>query len=1060
MFAPVPDETYNDEADPTSENQDHNRIRRMSTDEMPSQDTPVLIMDSAADMSCIGREFEILFYTGETINLSGAMANMSGNTYEVVTAAAVVEDQRSSQKYIVIINQAAYIPDRSQYESLLHTDQARYHNVVVNDLSKFFRDSNGNPGKQSIEVEGFEIPLRHDGSKYFLNVRAPTSSDWNELPIIELTSPMPWKKTMIYNRRTKKDKTISPKELEEWSERLGHLNLVATEHTLKASTQLITSVEAETRTTPRRHLKSRLPMLRPRRLIEGFHSDTFFAVERSARGNTCAQVFVGAQSGYTIIIPLKNKGVAYTALQDFIRYIGAPSFIAVDGAPEENKGEWLNICRSFCIPLHTTEPGYQNQNRAECRIGEIKRWASVLMSLHDTPERYWDYAVEYAVELINHTAVERLEWRTPFEKINGETPDISVFCFIFYEPIYYLEPSARFPKPNMLAGRFLGIARTTGDSFTFYILTDKHKERNVVLTRSVIRKRNPLEPMTYSSFEFIPSTNDDQEDDDSDLDHERRPTPVPDAEQPITENEDNHMTQAQGDIDMPFEPINPSLKDLLTKHIEERDPEEIIFEGEGKVIGRSTPGTGDIIVHFEDGSYKKMDTEDVYNHINQEYKCDEVQDIAALTYSEETGSLYATLKWKNGKETLIDANLLKRDDPIRLAQFIHNHPIERLRSGYWNEWSRSTLSHMSKSIRRIKSIYQQGNGHYTRAHITKIRHLRHNKYVRRRETQFGIEVPYNVKDAALLDERNNNTKWGDSIKTEMTGIRSHETFLFLPPGSDPPEGYQEAPLRLIFSVKPDLRRKARLVLGGHKVDSKEYNCHSSVVQLSSIRLLNVIAKAQGLECLAGDIGNAYINAETKEKIYVRCGPEFGPELEGRIAILKKALYGLKSSGNRWHAHFAQTLYSLGFEPTRYDSDVCIKERHDKSGYDYICTYVDDFLIVAKDAWHYMRKLQKVYNIKDPKHPDIYLGALYTGEPNTKWSISARPYIKEALEQVERKTNTKIREEKLPMKAGDHPEEDESSILDNDHHRLYQSLIGMLQWIVSIGRVIYVMLYLP
>jgi hypothetical protein len=128
--------------------------------------------------------------------------------------------------------------------------------------------------------------------------------------------------------------------------------------------------------------------------------------------------------------------------------------------------------------------------------------------------------------------------------------------------------------------------------------------------------------------------------------------------------------------------------------------------------------------------------------------------------------------------------------------------------------------------------------------------------------------------------------WGDSVKKEMNGIREHNTFHFLPPGSKPPEGYQEGPLKIIFSVKPDLHQKARMVLGGHKVDSSEYNCHSSVVQLSSIRLLNVIAKSQGLECLAGDIGNAYINAETKEKIYVQCGPEFGPELEGWIAILK------------------------------------------------------------------------------------------------------------------------------------------------------------------------------
>jgi hypothetical protein len=38
--------------------------------------------------------------------------------------------------------------------------------------------------------------------------------------------------------------------------------------------------------------------------------------------------------------------------------------------------------------------------------------------------------------------------------------------------------------------------------------------------------------------------------------------------------------------------------------------------------------------------------------------------------------------------------------------------------------------------------------------------------------------------------------------------------------------------------------------------------------MTSIQLLNVIAKAQGLECLAGDVGNAYLNAYTKEKVYV------------------------------------------------------------------------------------------------------------------------------------------------------------------------------------------------
>ncbi len=1035
----------NDEVELTSEKEIHGVIRRMYTDTAPKHDMSILIMDSAADASMVGKGFEILFYTGEKMTVCGAMASLDSKVYEIVTAATVVQSPQSTQEYIVIINQAAYVPDQNQFESLLHTDQARYHNVIINDLSKFLRDGNGNIGKQSIEADGFEIPLQHDGSKYFLSIRPPKSSDWNDLPIIELTSPIPWEYQERQIRRTRKNREIPLQEIQEWSERLGHLNTNATKRTLDATTQMIGDVEAESRITPRKHLKTRLPGLRPRRLSEGFHSDTFFAVERSARGNTCAQVFVGERSGYTVVIPLKTKGQAYIALQDFIRYIGAPSFILVDSAPEENKGEWLSTCRTYCIPQHATEPEYQNQNRAERRIGDIKRRASLLMSLHSTPERYWDYAVEYAVELINHTAIERLNWRTPFETLYGDTPDISIFRFIFYEPIYYLDTKARFPHPNMLPGRFLGIARTTGDSFTFYILTDKQQERNAVLTRSVIRKRNPLDPPQYTEYDYISPL--EEEDSETDCkDTQLEPSN-------ITHNiEVNEITGSKdrGDIELPFEPENASLLTLLAKQIGERDPEEIILEEGNKVTDIQVNNADEVIIHMEDGSYKRMGTEEIYNHIQDEYQCEDIVELISPKYSEETGKLYITVKWKDGNESIVDAESLKRDEPLRLAKFIHNHPAERLRSGYWNTWSKNILINNSKTLRRINAIYHQGNYHYTRTHLARMRHTKKG-YIRKRQTQFGVLVPYDVRDAKILDKDNKNNKWDESITKEMTGIREHKTFLFLPPGSEPPADYQEASLRMIFSVKPDLRRKARLVLGGHKIDSSEYNCHSSVVQLSSIRLLNVIARAQGLECLAGDIGNAYINADTKEKIFVRCGPEFGPELEGRIAILKKALYGLKSSGNRWHAHFAKTLYNMGFEPTRYDNDVWIKPRSDESGYDYICTYVDDFLIIAKDAWQYMRELQRIYNIKDPKHPEIYLGALYTGSPKENWTITAKNYIKEAIEQVEQKTGNKIREEKLPMKPGDHPEEDESDFLDNDQHRLYQSMMGMLQWTVSIGR---------
>ncbi len=79
---------------------------------------------------------------------------------------------------------------------------------------------------------------------------------------------------------------------------------------------------------------------------------------------------------------------------------------------------------------------------------------------------------------------------------------------------------------------------------------------------------------------------------------------------------------------------------------------------------------------------------------------------------------------------------------------------------------------------------------------------------------------------------------------EVVGIKRHGTCRFLEPGAEPSPGYQEAPLCMIFDIKPDLRRKSRLVLGGHLVDASGHISYSSVVRMEGIRLLNVITQAQ------------------------------------------------------------------------------------------------------------------------------------------------------------------------------------------------------------------------
>jgi hypothetical protein len=65
-----------------------------------------------------------------------------------------------------------------------------------------------------------------------------------------------------------------------------------------------------------------------------------------------------------------------------------------------------------------------------------------------------------------------------------------------------------------------------------------------------------------------------------------------------------------------------------------------------------------------------------------------------------------------------------------------------------------------------------------------------------------------------------------------------------------------------------------------------------------VHLFFLLAAFNDVDVLACDIQNAYINAATKEKIWFRGGDEMGSD-KGKVIVIIRALYGLKSSGARW-----------------------------------------------------------------------------------------------------------------------------------------------------------------
>jgi hypothetical protein len=299
------------------------------------------------------------------------------------------------------------------------------------------------------------------------------------------------------------------------------------------------------------------------------------------------------------------------------------------------------------------------------------------------------------------------------------------------------------------------------------------------------------------------------------------------------------------------------------------------------------------------------------------------------------------------------------------------------------------------------------------------------------QVKYGVVVPQSVNQALELDEADGTDLWRQAIRKEIASLL----------------------LSMIFEVKQDGRRKARLVAGGHMVDPKGINPRSTVVKGISVRLLDLIAHRDTLVTLCGDIGNAFITADCMEKIYSRAGPEFD-EREGAVLVLKKALYGLRSSSRAFRAHFADFLRGMGFSASRYDRDVWMRRREHDGGYDYICTHVDDFKIVARDPQRWQEQISAAFLLKSIGPPAYYLGNDYNfSEDEKAWVLSCATYIKECIRRIESEfiLDGDLWTHRTPLPEGCHPELDDSDLLPDSGIRQYQVLIGMAQWACTIGR---------
>jgi hypothetical protein len=122
-------------------------------------------------------------------------------------------------------------------------------------------------------------------------------------------------------------------------------------------------------------------------------------------------------------------------------------------------------------------------------------------------------------------------------------------------------------------------------------------------------------------------------------------------------------------------------------------------------------------------------------------------------------------------------------------------------------------------------------------------------------------------------------------------------------------------------------------------------------------------------------------------------------------------------------------------------------------YEYVAMCVDDLCLGMLDPKSFTDTLQKKYNfkLKGTGPIDFHLGQSFSWNDDGEMEISAKRNVDKMIDTYVQLYGEKPRKASSPLEQNDHPEMDDSPFLGQDETQQFQSLIGAMQWAVSIGR---------
>ena len=194
-------------------------------------------------------------------------------------------------------------------------------------------------------------------------------------------------------------------------------------------------------------------------------------------------------------------------------------------------------------------------------------------------------------------------------------------------------------------------------------------------------------------------------------------------------------------------------------------------------------------------------------------------------------------------------------------------------------------------------------------------------------------IPRDYKEAST------QPLWVASMANQFHNLKEMKTYEVVPI----PDDGKLIGSHWVYSRGEDGREKARVVAQGNRqVKGIDFQAtYAPTTRMEPIRMAAQVMVQKDMVIEQLDFSTAYLNSDIDRPVFMKPPPGMNIPA-GHCLKLKKALYGLRQSGNLWNTTINEYLLGKGF--TRSMVDTCLYTKRDGESEIILLLWVDDVII--------------------------------------------------------------------------------------------------------------------